>query len=158
MDVAPTKWPAPQIATVLPPLYVQSSQLSGTMRSIEGVPRRHLRVPIDFAGAASILRHFWAHIWRINFLRAIFLVLDTAGIYWNRLRNSRFLNFFQPKSNAVKTKMDRDQKLREDAQRIFKPFLARFRSCGWLKFQNSQSAASPEPCQKRLKNASRVFS
>ena len=41
-----------------------------------------------------------------------------------------FLNFFQPKSKTVKTKMDRDQKLVENADRIFKRFLARFPRCG----------------------------
>ena len=40
------------------------------------------------------------------------------------------LNFFQPKSKTVKTKMVRDQKLVENADRIFKPFLARFPRCG----------------------------
>ena len=40
------------------------------------------------------------------------------------------LNFFQPKSKTVKTKMVRDQKLVENADRIFKRFLARFPRCG----------------------------
>ena len=40
------------------------------------------------------------------------------------------LNFFQPKSKTVKTKMDRDQKLVENADCIFKRFLARFPRCG----------------------------
>ena len=43
------------------------------------------------------------------------------------------LNFFQPKSKTVKTRMVRDQKLVENADRIFKPFLARFPRCGCLK-------------------------
>ena len=40
------------------------------------------------------------------------------------------LNFFQPKSKTVKTKMVRDQKLVENADFIFKRFLARFPRCG----------------------------
>ena len=40
------------------------------------------------------------------------------------------LNFFQPKSKTVKTKMVRDLKLVENADRIFKRFLARFPRCG----------------------------
>ena len=43
------------------------------------------------------------------------------------------LNFFQPKSKTVKTKMVRDLKLVENADRIFKPFFARFPRCGCLK-------------------------
>ena len=43
------------------------------------------------------------------------------------------LNFFQPKSKTVKTKMVRDQKLVENADRIFKRFLARFPRCSCLK-------------------------
>ena len=43
------------------------------------------------------------------------------------------LNFFQPKSKMVKTKIVRDQKLVENADRIFKPFFARFPRCGCLK-------------------------
>ena len=40
------------------------------------------------------------------------------------------LNFFQPKSKTVKTKIVGDQKLVENADRIFKRFLARFPRCG----------------------------
>ena len=40
------------------------------------------------------------------------------------------LNFFQPKSKTVKTKMVKDQKLVENADCIFKRFLARFPRCG----------------------------
>ena len=40
------------------------------------------------------------------------------------------LIFFQPKSKTVKTKMVRDQKLVENADRIFKRFLARLPRCG----------------------------
>ena len=43
------------------------------------------------------------------------------------------LNFFQPKSKMVKTKIVGDQKLVENADRIFKPFFARFPRCGCLK-------------------------
>ena len=43
------------------------------------------------------------------------------------------LIFFQPKSKMVKTKIVRDQKLVENADRIFKPFFARFPRCGCLK-------------------------
>ena len=43
------------------------------------------------------------------------------------------LNFFQPNSKMVKTKIVRDQKLVENADRIFKPFFARFPRCGCLK-------------------------
>ena len=43
------------------------------------------------------------------------------------------LNFFQPKSKTVKTKIVRDQKLVENADRVFKPFFARFPRCSCLK-------------------------
>ena len=43
------------------------------------------------------------------------------------------LNFFQPKSKMVKTKIVRDQNLVENADRVFKPFFARFPRCGCLK-------------------------
>ena len=43
------------------------------------------------------------------------------------------LIFFQPKSKTVKTKIVRNQKLVENADRIFKPFFARFPRCGCLK-------------------------
>ena len=43
------------------------------------------------------------------------------------------LNFFPPKSKMVKTKMVRDQKLAENADRVFKPFFARFPRYSCLK-------------------------
>ena len=43
------------------------------------------------------------------------------------------LNFFQPKSKTVKTKIVRDQKLVENADRVFKPFFARFPRYSCLK-------------------------
>ena len=43
------------------------------------------------------------------------------------------LNFFQPKSKMVKTKIVGDQKLVENADRVFKPFFARFPRYSCLK-------------------------
>ena len=67
----------------------------------------------------------------MNFSRAIFLVFFVpAFLLFFSVVIVVVLNFFQPKSKTVKTKMDRDQKLVENADCIFKRFLARFPRCG----------------------------
>ena len=130
MDAAPTKWPAPQIATVLPLLYVQSSQLLGTIGCIRGVPRRDFRAwaicwtcvhPTPFLSTLLQFQLFEGYL---------FSFVDTPGFVVFSVVIVVVLNFFHPKSNIGKTKVRQDQKLREDACRVFKLFLARFRSCG----------------------------
>ena len=77
---------------------------------------------------------------------------------WNRRRISWFLNFFHPKSKTEKTKIVRDLKLRDNAWRIFKAFLAPLLICGCFKVKDIESAATPQRGQKSLKNSSRVIS
>ena len=60
----------------------------------------------------------------------LFSFVDTPGFVVFSVVIVVVLNFFQPKSKTVKTKMVRDQKLVENADRIFKRFLARFPRCG----------------------------
>ena len=70
----------------------------------------------------------------MNFFRAIFLVLVVPlFLLFFSVVIVVVLNFFQPKSKMVKTKIVRDQKIVENADRIFKPFFARFPRCGCLK-------------------------
>ena len=70
----------------------------------------------------------------MNFFRAIFLVLVVPlFLLFFSVVIVVVLNFFQPKSKMVKTKIVKDQKLVENADRIFKPFFARFPRCGCLK-------------------------
>ena len=68
-----------------------------------------------------------------------------------------FSIFFARNQTTLKAKSDGDQKLRENAQRIFKPFFAPFWRCSCFTVSDFQTAAPPEPGKKRLKNASRVL-
>ena len=140
----------PLIEPIVPAIWDGRTYRRGTLRHL-----RALLTLWELRPPHAISEHWFT---KETFYGLSFLFWGEFVFFRNRRRNSWFLNFFQPKSKTVKTKMDRDQKLWEDARRIFKPFLARFLRCGWLTVLKFQSAATPEPCQKRLKNALRVFS
>ena len=74
--------------------WTQARQIAHARKSLRSTPLMHRIVPAigdarmqrggyhggisargQFAGPVSILRHFWAHFYSFNFLRAIFLVL-----------------------------------------------------------------------------------
>ena len=116
-----------------PLLCTASSQLLGTIGCIRGVPRRDFRAwaicwtcvhPTPFLSTLLQFQLFEGYL---------FSFVDTPGFVVFSVVIVVVLNFFQPKSMTVKTKIVRDQKLVENADCIFKPFFARFPRCGCLK-------------------------
>ena len=141
----------------LPLLCTQSSRRAGTVGCIRGVPWRISRDfwpcgscvhPTSFLNTLLQNELFGGYPFSFG-CTPVFVVFSVVIVV--------VLNFFQPKSKTVKTKMVRDQKLVENADRIFKRFLARFPRCGWFNVSDFQTAASREPGKKRLKNAIRVL-
>ena len=115
---------------MVPLLCTASSQLLGTIGCIRGVPRRDFRAwaicwtcvhPTPFLSTLLQFQLFEGYL---------FSFVDTPGFVVFSVVIVVVLNFFQPKSKTVKTKMVRDQKLVENADFIFKRFLARFPRCG----------------------------
>ena len=154
VDAAPAKWPAPGNASDYPPYTPKRPSYLGQYGLERGCAER------DAPCGRGCVSFRWL-LTPLSFLQLfpkIILRLATRTDFVTGLAATAvFFNFFHPKSNVVKTKSEGDQKLGENACRIFKPFLARFPIHGCLKVWNSETAASPEPGEKKLKNATRVI-
>ena len=105
--------------TVGPLLCIQSSGRAGTIGCIRGVARRDFRAPALcrdcvhptlFLSTLLLNQLFEGYLFSFGGT-PVFVVFSVVIVV--------VLNFFQPKSKTVKTKIVRDQKLVENADRVF---------------------------------------